>query len=54
MHDKYMIIDGRLLVTGSYNWSASAESYNFENAIFIQGSSIIQSYEADFDKIWGK
>jgi len=54
MHDKYMIIDGRLLVTGSYNWSASAESYNFENAIFIQGSSIIQSYEADFDRIWGK
>jgi hypothetical protein len=54
MHDKYMIIDGRLLVTGSYNWSASAESYNFENAVFIQGSSIIQSYEADFDRIWGK
>ena len=54
MHDKYMIIDGRLLVTRSYNWSASAESYNFENAVFIQGSSIIQSYEADFDRIWGK
>jgi hypothetical protein len=24
------------------------------NAVFIQGSSVIQSYEADFDRIWGK
>jgi hypothetical protein len=52
MHNKYMIIDGRLLVTGSYNWSVSAESYNFENALFIQGSTVIQSYTTDFNRMW--
>lgn len=54
MHNKYMIIDGSVLVTGSYNWSAAAEDSNFENAVFIQGSATIQEFVDDFNKIWGK
>jgi hypothetical protein len=54
MHNKYMIIDGKTLFTGSYNWSASAEDRNFENALFVQGSSVIQSYISDFDTIWNR
>jgi hypothetical protein len=54
MHDKYMIIDGRLLVTGSYNWSVSAESYNFENAVFIQGSALVQAYIEEFNRMWAR
>jgi hypothetical protein len=54
MHNKYMIIDGKLLVTGSYNWSASAEDNNYENAVFVQGSSLVQKYADDFDRIWSK
>jgi len=52
MHNKYMIIDGKVLFTGSYNWSANAEDNNFENAMFIQASSVIQKFQADFEKIW--
>ncbi|MBZ5497425.1 MAG: hypothetical protein LAP85_13570 [Acidobacteriia bacterium] len=52
MHNKYMIIDSALLFTGSYNWSASAEDNNFENALFIQGSTAIRDYIADFQQIW--
>jgi hypothetical protein len=54
MHNKYMIIDSSILLTGSYNWSANAEDNNFENAIFIQGVSVIQDYVADFERIWEK
>jgi hypothetical protein len=54
MHNKYMIIDSSLLVTGSYNWSANAEDNNYENAIFIEGVSVIQDYIADFEKLWEK
>jgi len=54
MHNKFMIIDGKMLLTGSYNWSASAEDSNFENAIFLQGSTVIQNYALEFDHIWNK
>jgi hypothetical protein len=54
MHNKYMIIDGRVLFTGSFNWSGNAEDSNYENAIFIQASPIIQKYQDDFNGIWAK
>jgi phosphatidylserine/phosphatidylglycerophosphate/cardiolipin synthase-like enzyme len=54
MHNKYMIIDRRTLFTGSFNWSASAEENNYENAIFIQASPVVQKYIDDFYRIWVK
>jgi hypothetical protein len=54
MHNKYMVIDGTVLVTGSYNWSVSAESYNFENAVIIRGSTVVQDFVTDFGKLWAR
>jgi hypothetical protein len=54
MHNKYMIVDSSLLFTGSYNWSANAEDNNFENAVFIQASPLIQNYISDFNRIWAR
>lgn len=33
MHHKFAIFDGKLLVTGSYNWTDSAERFNHENKV---------------------
>jgi len=30
--------DGRLVFTGSYNWSTNAEENNDENAVFIRNT----------------
>lgn len=54
MHNKFMIIDEQVLLTGSYNWSASAEDSNFENAILLQASTVIHKYALEFDRIWNK
>ena len=53
MHNKFMIIDGKLLFTGSYNWSGSAETSNYENALFLTGATTIQKYQTEFDRLWG-
>ena len=52
MHNKFAIFDGKLMVTGSYNWTHNAEQYNYENAIFISDPEIIKKYQREFDKIW--
>lgn len=58
MHNKFIIFDGnsdnRLLMTGSYNISESAEKYNHENALFISDKSVIQTYQEMFEKLWAK
>jgi hypothetical protein len=52
MHNKYAIFDGRLLVTGSYNWSTAAEEDNDENALFISDSRLVSSYLEAFNVLW--
>ncbi|MEM3507304.1 MAG: phospholipase D-like domain-containing protein [Candidatus Bathyarchaeia archaeon] len=52
MHNKIAIIDGKIVITGSYNWSESAEYRNNENIIIISSIEIAKIYESEFQKIW--
>jgi len=52
MHNKVMIIDGKIVLTGSFNWSVSAERRNNENLIVIRSIYVARVYEEEFDKIW--
>ena len=38
MHNKFCVIDGKTVITGSYNWSYKAES-NFENVVITNGDT---------------
>ena len=55
MHDKYMVIDGQRLFSGSYNLSMNSEHDTFENCVVMDGAEfadIISAYEANFAAIW--
>jgi len=52
MHDKIAIVDGRIVLTGSYNWSSTAEERNNENLLVIRDPTLAQRFEAEFQKIW--
>ena len=48
-HNKLLVIDHRLVITGSFNLSPEAESENAENLVFIDGKPrIAAAYEANF------
>ena len=52
MHDKVMIVDGIIILTGSFNWSNNGESNNNENLIVIKSTYVATVYEGEFAKIW--
>ncbi|MGO9269325.1 MAG: phospholipase D-like domain-containing protein [Terriglobia bacterium] len=52
MHDKFAVFDGQTVETGSFNWTSSADRYNFENLIFISSAAVADRYEAAFRRIW--
>ncbi|MEM2351669.1 MAG: phospholipase D-like domain-containing protein [Thermoproteota archaeon] len=54
MHNKVMIVDSEIVVTGSYNWSESAEERNDENIIIIKSGRIAEEYERIFEGIWSR
>jgi phosphatidylserine/phosphatidylglycerophosphate/cardiolipin synthase-like enzyme len=51
MHNKVMIIDDRIVVTGSYNFSENAES-NDENMLILESSAVAAAYTAYFESLF--
>lgn len=54
MHHKVFIIDGRIVITGSFNFSESADKNNDENLLIIESPELAQQYEAEFEKVYQK
>jgi phosphatidylserine/phosphatidylglycerophosphate/cardiolipin synthase-like enzyme len=52
MHNKFAIIDNRLLLTGSYNWTAAANNKNDENLLVIDEPEIIEIFQHQFVNLW--
>ena len=54
MHNKFAVIDGIVVYTGSYNHTERATFKNDENYIIIRDKSVAENYERQFQKIWEK
>jgi phosphatidylserine/phosphatidylglycerophosphate/cardiolipin synthase-like enzyme len=52
MHHKVILIDGQTVVTGSYNFSASAEKSNDENTLVIHNAEIAALYLSEFGRVF--
>jgi phosphatidylserine/phosphatidylglycerophosphate/cardiolipin synthase-like enzyme len=54
MHNKFGVFDGRLVETGSFNWTMNGELNNYENAAFLDAPDDAEDYAAYFERIWGQ
>lgn len=52
MHNKFCIIDNKIVITGSYNWTTRANKLNDENIIIIENKDIAKIYTDKFNKFW--
>lgn len=54
MHDKVLIIDGQVVVLGSYNFSRSANESNDENLLVIYDRDIARLFVQEFSRIYAE
>jgi len=52
MHHKVILIDGEVLITGSYNFSRSAEMRNDENLLVVHNPQLVAQFMQEFDRIY--
>lgn len=52
MHNKFCLFDGKILITGSYNWTYSAEGRNAENIIATDEGIVCLAFSEQFWKLW--
>jgi phosphatidylserine/phosphatidylglycerophosphate/cardiolipin synthase-like enzyme len=53
MHQKFAVIDRRIVFTGSYNWTQAADSFNDENLLlFRDAGPLAEEYRRIFARLW--
>lgn len=64
MHNKFVVIDGSMVITGSFNWTKSAVVGNQENLLMLEGAAgksrafggrrveLAQLFTDQFNKMW--
>ena len=53
-HHKVIVIDNRIVITGSLNFSDNADQSNDENTIILTSPQIAQLYLQEFDRRWAE
>lgn len=52
MHNKFGIIDKRIAITGSFNWTYTATKHNQENLLATSKFEIVKQYGDEFNRLW--
>lgn len=51
LHDKFAVIDGRRIITGSFNWTTQAEDRHRENLLVFDCEDLARLYEEEWSDI---
>jgi phosphatidylserine/phosphatidylglycerophosphate/cardiolipin synthase-like enzyme len=52
MHNKFCVLDGKAVWTGSFNPTERGAFFNNNNVVFYQSRLLAQNYEAEFQEMW--
>lgn len=54
MHNKFIIIDGKMIETGSFNYTNHARKANNENQVYLANVTIVNRFKDRFEEIWAR
>ena len=54
MHNKFTLVDGKMLELGSFNYTNGAAFKNNENQLYLAQPKIVAAYKNRFEKIWAE
>jgi phosphatidylserine/phosphatidylglycerophosphate/cardiolipin synthase-like enzyme len=52
MHHKFIILDRRSVLTGSYNWTLESEEENYDNLVLLREPELVEIYRREFEALW--
>jgi len=52
MHHKFLIVDGKRVWTGSYNFTGAADRHNAENGLLLDDAKLAGRFVEEFERLW--
>jgi phosphatidylserine/phosphatidylglycerophosphate/cardiolipin synthase-like enzyme len=53
MHHKFLVVDGRAVLLGSFNYTVSADTRNDEDLLVVEDPSVARAFLEEFEEMWG-
>lgn len=54
MHNKFVIVDGKRVEIGSFNFTNGAAFKNNENQLYLANPEVVDRYRSRFEKLWSE
>jgi len=54
LHHKFAVLDGKIVITGSHNWTEAANNTNDETLLVIENPVVAQHFQREFDRLYSK
>lgn len=52
MHHKFVVVDNKTVLSGSYNWTRTGSDINNENIVITNQNRIVKAFMEEFDRLW--
>lgn len=52
LHHKFAVMDTRVTITGSHNWSAAANTQNDETLLIVENPTVAAHFQREFDRLY--
>ncbi|MGA8182410.1 MAG: phospholipase D-like domain-containing protein [Terriglobia bacterium] len=52
LHHKFAVLDGHIVLTGSYNWTLDSEERNFDHMLVLRDTDLVLAYQQEFERLW--
>ena len=53
LHHKFGVVDGKIVITGSHNWTEAANYGNDEALLVIESETVAAHFEQEFERLYG-
>lgn len=54
LHHKFLVVDSATVLTGSFNYTRSANEANDENLVVLSDANLAGAYEDAFEDVWAR
>ncbi|XP_034256675.1 uncharacterized protein LOC117654277 isoform X2 [Thrips palmi] len=52
VHHKFIIVDGKTVLSGSLNWTMQSFFGNYENLLVIRDADLVSEFQREFERLW--
>lgn len=52
LHHKFAILDRKIVLAGSYNWTLESEEGNYDYMLVLSEPALVAAYQEEFDALW--